>query len=85
MQLIYSRSVDKSLLWDGFSIQSCFLNIVTEVTGTLEIGERRNINFLLNGKIYDDIVLKNLPFNRNNYPNHKRYLSGPLLSIIKFF
>ena len=71
MQLIYSRSVDKSLLWDGFSIQSCFLNIVTEVTGTLEIGERRNINFLLNGKIYDDIVLKNLPFNRNNYPNHK--------------
>ena len=71
MQLIYSRSIDKSLLWDGFSIQSCFLDIVTEITGTLGIGERRNIKFLLNGTIYDGIVLKNLPFNRNNYPNHK--------------
>lgn len=71
MQLIYSRSIDKSLLWDGFSIQSCFLNIVTEITGTLGIGERKNITFLLNHKLYDGIVLKNLPFNRSKYPNHK--------------
>ena len=71
MQLIYSRSIDKSLLWDGFSIQSCFLNIVTEITGTLEIGERKNIKFLLNDKLHDGIVLKNLPFNRNKYPGHK--------------
>lgn len=71
MQLIYSRSIDKSLLWDGFSIQSCLLNVVTEITGTLDIGERKNIKFLLNGTIYDGIVLKNLPFNRSNYPNHK--------------
>lgn len=71
MQLIYSRSVDKSLLWDGFSIQSCFLDIVTEITGTLKIGERKNIKFLLNDKIYDGIVLKNQPFNRETYPTHK--------------
>lgn len=71
MQLIYSRSIDKSLLWDGFSIQSCFLDIVTEITGTLNIGERKNIKFMLDGKIYEGIVLKNQPFSRQNYPNHK--------------
>lgn len=71
MQLIYARSIDKSLLWDGFSIQSCFLDIVTEITGTLKIGERKNIKFLLNGTIYDGIILKNQPFSRETYPTHK--------------
>lgn len=71
MQLIYSRSIDKSVLWDGFTIQSCFLSIVTDITGILNIGERKNIKFLLNGTIYEGIILKNLPFNRQNYPNHK--------------
>lgn len=71
MQLIYSRSIDKSMLWDGFSIQSCLLDIVTGITGKLEIGENRDIKFMLNGKIYNGIKLKNQPFNREKYPTHK--------------
>ena len=71
MQLIYSRSIDKSMLWDGFSIQSCLLDIVTGITGKLAIGESRNIKFMLNGKFYDGIKLKNQPFNREKYPTHK--------------
>lgn len=71
MELIYSRSIDKSMLWDGFSIQSCLLHVVTKITGTLEIGERRNIKFLLDGRIYEGIMLKNQPFSRQKYPEHK--------------
>lgn len=71
MKLIYSRTVDKSILWDGFSIQQCFLRFVTDITGELRIGERKEIKFLLKGKIYDGIQLKNQPFNRQKYPSHQ--------------
>lgn len=71
MELIYSKTVDKSVLWDGFSIQGFLLTIFTGITGRLAIGERRHIKIMLNGKAYDGIMLKNQPFSRDKYPNHK--------------
>lgn len=71
MELIYSKIVDKSVLWDGFSIQGFLLTIFTGITGRLAIGERRHIKIMLNGKAYDGIMLKNQPFSRDKYPNHK--------------
>lgn len=71
MELIYSKTVDKSVLWDGFSIQGFLLTIFTEITGRLAIGERRQIKIMLNSKVYDGIMLKNQPFSRDKYPNHK--------------
>ncbi len=71
MQLIYSKEIDKSVLCEGFSIQSCFLHIVTEITGVLNVGEKRQIKFLLEGELYDGILLKNLAFSRDKYPTHK--------------
>lgn len=69
--LIYSKYVDKSVLWDGFSIKNIYLQLFTGIIGKLAIGERRKIRFLLNGKIYDGIELKNLAFSRSKYPTHK--------------
>lgn len=71
MELIYSKTIDKSVLWDGFSIKSIFLDVVTRITGVLDIGESRRIKLVLNGKIYNDIELKNQAFNRDKYPTHK--------------
>lgn len=71
MQLIYSKDIDKSVLCEGFTIQSFFLHIVTEITGALNIGEKRQIKFLMDGRLYDGIVLKNLAFSREKYPTHK--------------
>lgn len=71
MELIYSKTVDKSVLWDGFSIQSCLLHPFTEVAGRLAIGEKKEIRLMLGNKIYEGIALKNQAFNREKYPTHK--------------
>lgn len=71
MNLIYSKTVDKSVLSDGFSIRSIYLKAVTDITGQLAIGERRQIKFLFNNTIYDGIELKNQAFSREKYPTHK--------------
>lgn len=81
MELIYAKSVDKSVLTDGFSIKTIYLDMLTSVTGVLQIGETRRIKLLFNGMIYDGIELKNQAFNRAKYPTHKemyqvRYAGG---------
>ena len=55
MELIYSRNVDKSTLWDGFTIRSSLIAEVLKVTGDLAVGERRDIKFVMNGKVYEGI------------------------------
>lgn len=81
MKLIYSRTVDKSVLCDGFSIQNCFLETFTRLVGTLKIGEQKPIKLILGDTIYDGITIKNQPFDRTKYPTHKelyqvRYAPG---------
>ena len=85
MKLIYSRNIDKSVLCDGFTRQSCFIDAFTQMAGKLQIGEKRPIKLLLGGTIYEGITIKNQPFNRDKYPTHKemyqiRDSSGSLFS-----
>lgn len=71
MKLIYSRIVDKSVLCEGFTIQSCFLEAFTHLAGTLKIGERKSIKLIMGNTIYEGITIRNQPFNREKYPTHK--------------
>lgn len=70
MELIYSKTIDKSLLTEGFSIRVSFLDTLCAITGRLAIGESRDIRLLLNGRIYEGIKFKNSPFSREKYPTH---------------
>lgn len=71
MELIYSRTIDKSLLCEGFSIQVAFLDALCAITGRLAIGECRDIRLMLHGRIYEGIKFKNQPFSREKYPTHR--------------
>lgn len=70
MELIYVKEVDKSLLYQGFTIRTALLNSFLGIFGKLDIGEMRQISILLNGKIYSGIKVVNQNFDRNKYPNH---------------
>ncbi|UKI46177.1 MAG: hypothetical protein L6V92_12655 [Phocaeicola vulgatus] len=50
MELIYVKEVDKSLLYQGFTIRTALLNSFLGIFGKLDIGEMRQISILLNGK-----------------------------------
>lgn len=70
MQLLYTKEVDKSLLWDGFTIKSTFLESLLGVIGRLSVGESRVVKIMLGDRIYDNIKLGNRNFNREKYPTH---------------
>lgn len=70
-RLIYSKAVDKSTLWDGFTIKSALLDNVLGATGKLAIGQSREIKLLLGDRIYEGIKLGNRKFDRERYPNHQ--------------
>lgn len=84
MELIYSKSIDKSVLCDGFSIKSIYLDVFTGITGKLAIGESKRIKLLFDGVIYDGIELKNQAFNRQKYPTHKEMYQVRYSSNSKF-
>ena len=62
MELIYVKEVDKSLLYQGFTIRTALLNSFLGIFGKLDIGEMRQISILLNGKIYSGIKVVNQNF-----------------------
>lgn len=68
MELIYVKEVDKSLLYQGFTIRTALLNSFLGIFGKLDIGEMRQISILLNGKIYSGKRKNQLLFDYNN--NH---------------
>ena len=70
MDLIYTKDVDKSFLWQGFTIRYSLLTQLISKFVALAIGESRPLSIVLNGRIYSNIVLKNLNFNREVYPGH---------------
>ena len=70
MELIYVKDVDKSLLYQGFTIKTALLDSFLGQFGKLAIGEVRQISILLNGNIYSGIKVINQNFDRNKYPNH---------------
>ena len=70
MDLIYAKDVDKSLLWQGFTVRYSLLAQLLEKVGQLAIGESRPLSIVLNGKIYSNIILINQNFNREKYPDH---------------
>lgn len=70
MELIYVKDVDKSLLYQGFTIKTTLLDSFLGLFGKLAIGEIRHISILLNGNIYTGIRVINQNFDRNKYPNH---------------
>lgn len=70
MELIYVKDVDKSLLYQGFTIRTALLDSFLGFFGKLAIGEVRQISILLNGNIYSGIRVINQNFNRNKYPDH---------------
>lgn len=59
MELIYVKEIDKSLLYQGFTIKTALLNSFLGIFGKLDIGEMRQISILLNGKIYSGIKVIN--------------------------
>ncbi|MBM6758764.1 hypothetical protein [Bacteroides mediterraneensis] len=70
MDLIYVKDIDKSLLYQGFTIRTSLLKYFMERFKKLAIGENRKISIILNNKIYPDIQVVNQNFNREKYPNH---------------
>lgn len=62
MELIYVKEVDKSLLYQGFTIRTALLNSFLGIFGKLDIGEMRQISILLNGKIYSGIKVRSFQF-----------------------
>lgn len=67
---IYSKIVDKSVLWDGFSIPSQYHKIFQMLVPTIgEHGENVNIKILIDGEFYD-AQLKNIAFNQDTWEGH---------------
>lgn len=78
MELIYVKDVDKSLLYQGFTIRTALLDPFINAFGKLKIGETRYISIILGGKVYSGIKVINQNFDREKYPDHpelyqKRY------------
>lgn len=69
-RLIYTKTIDKSVLWEGFGIKSCYIEALTDIIGTLDVGQKRTVKFILNGNVYDGIDVKNQAFDRQKYANH---------------
>lgn len=70
MELIYVKDVDKSLLFQGFTIKATLLDSFLELFGKLTIGEVRQISILFNGTIYSGVKVINQNFDRSKYPDH---------------
>lgn len=70
MGLIYVKDVDKSLLYQGFTIRTALLDPFINAFGKLKIGETRYISIILGGKVYSGIKV----INQNYNPVFKRNL-----------
>lgn len=70
MELIYLKDIDKSFLYQGFTIRSALLNQFIELFGKLAIGETRKISIMWDNQLFTDIDVINQNFNRERYPNH---------------
>lgn len=67
---IYSKIVDKSLLWDGFSIPKQYHNIFHMLVPAIsEHGENVNVKILIDGEFYD-AQLKNIAFDQDTWEGH---------------
>lgn len=70
MELIYVKDVDKSLLYQGFTIRTALLNPFISAFGKLKIGETRYISIILGESMYSGIKVINQNFDRKKYPDH---------------
>jgi Rad3-related DNA helicase len=67
---IYSKIVDKSLLWDGFSIPAQYHKIFHMLVPAIsEHGENVNVKILIDGDLYD-AQLKNIAFDQDTWEGH---------------
>lgn len=67
---IYSKIVDKSLLWDGFSIPKQYHKIFHMLVPAIsEHGENVDVKILLDGEFYD-AQLKNIAFDQETWEGH---------------
>lgn len=79
------KSVDWSLLRQGFSVPTEYLSLWQNLPGgRLERGERRQVRFYLDGVMYDDATLINQKFDESKYEGHAdvfqiRYNEGSAL------
>lgn len=72
--LIFYKSVDKSLLTEGFNIPIKYMKMLFEHLGfTLKHGEKRQIEVLIDNIAYK-AILKNIDFKQENFPTHKDIL-----------
>ena len=70
MNLVYVKDIDKSLLFQGFTIRSSFLQAFIENFGKLAIGETRPITIKFQGQYFSEIQVINQNFNRKKYADH---------------
>lgn len=70
MKLIYLKDIDKSILYQGFTIRTALLNQFIDFFGKLAIGETRRISIMWDNQLFTDIDVINQNFNRVRYPNH---------------
>jgi hypothetical protein len=67
---IYSKIVDKSVLWDGFSIPLQYNKIFQMLVPAIsEHGENANVKILIDGVFYD-AQLKNIAFDQDTWEGH---------------
>ena len=72
--LIFYKTVDKSVLSDGFSIPIVYKEMLFEHLGfSLAHGEKMPIDILIGGEIYKATLI-NIGFNQKDHPNHKDLL-----------
>jgi hypothetical protein len=72
--LIFYKTVDKSVLVDGFSIPIVYKEMLFERLGfSLAHGEKMPIDILIGGEVYKATLI-NIGFNQKDHPNHKDLL-----------
>lgn len=68
-ELIYSKTIDKSLITEGFTLPLRILEDFFQWFPSLEIGQKQEIKLKLGGALYSANVI-NQPFNRKAFPTH---------------
>lgn len=68
--LLYNKMVDKSLLTEGFSIPSVFVQNFTSICGELKVGEKKEITLLIENQTFKAQFI-NQKFDQERYKKHK--------------
>lgn len=69
-ELLFTKIVDKSTLYEGISIPVAYHSVVYDIFNfSLNKGEQQPLTIQMNGYIYNEVSIKNQAFDESKYPN----------------